>query len=142
MSGEKLELIRGAAESSLEAFIKLIAPHRMLGSIHQELIGWWTRQEGKTHQLCLLPRGHQKSMLIAYRVAWEITRSPSTTVLYISSTANLAEKQLKAVQDILTSPIYRRIWPEMINDQEGKRERWTTSEISVDHPKRKLEGGS
>ena len=141
MSGsDKLTTLREAAESSLVSFIKLVAPQRMLGSIHEELIGWWTRQDAKTHQLCLLPRGHQKSILIAYRVAWEITRDPSTTILYISSTANLAEKQLKAIQDILESPIYRRFWPEMVNEQEGKRERWTTSEISVDHPTRKLEG--
>jgi hypothetical protein len=136
----KLTAIREEAESSLESFIKLVAPHRMLGSIHRELIGWWHRQDAKTHQLCLLPRGHQKSILIAYRVAWEITRNPATTVLYISSTANLAEKQLKAVQDIITSPVYRRIWPEMVKQQEGKRERWTTSEIAVDHPIRKTEG--
>lgn len=78
--------------------------------------------------------------MIAYRVAWEITRNPDTTVLYISSTSNLAEKQLKAVKDILTCNIYRRYWPEMINLDEGKRERWTATEISVDHPKRKEEG--
>ena len=137
---DKIKQIKEAAETSLESFIKLVAPHRLLGGIHKDLIGWWTRQDARTHQLCLLPRGHQKSILIAYRVAWEITRDPSTTILYISSTANLAEKQLKAIQDILESPIYRRFWPEMINQTEGKRERWTTSEISVDHPKRKLEG--
>jgi phage terminase large subunit-like protein len=137
---EKLQEIREAAESSLLSFIHLVAPQRMLGGIHEELISWWCRQDAKTHQLVLLPRGHQKSMLIAYRVAWEITRNPATTILYISSTANLAEKQLKAVQDILTSAIYSRIWPEMVAKQEGKRERWTTCEISVDHPLRKTEG--
>lgn len=136
----KLEQLREEAEASLLSFIRLIAPQRVLGLLHEELIGWWTRQESKTHQLCLLPRGHQKSMLIAYRVAWEITRSPSTTILYISSTANLAEKQLKAIKDILTSPIYRRVWPEMLDEMEGRRETWNAGEISVDHPTRKKEG--
>lgn len=77
--------------------------------------------------------------MIAYRVAWAITKNPAIRVLYISSTANLAEKQLKFVKDILTSPIYKRYWPEMVNDEEGRREKWTSSEISVDHPKRKDE---
>ena len=78
--------------------------------------------------------------MIAYRVAWWITKNPEVTILYISSTANLAEKQLKAIQDVLTCSAYTRYWPEMVNPQEGRREKWTAGEISVDHPKRKLEG--
>jgi hypothetical protein len=128
------------AENDLLYFIKLIAPQRVLGSIHEDLIRWWERSEKKSHQLVLLPRAHQKSILMAYRVAWWITKYPDTTILYISSTANLAEKQLKAVKDILASKIYRRYWPEMVEAQEGKREAWNNTEISVDHPKRKLEG--
>ena len=88
----------------------------------------------------LLPRDHQKSAMIAYRVAHHITKNPEATVLYVSATANLAEKQLKAVKDVLLSDIYRFYWPEMVNEMEGKRERWAADEISVDHPKRKAEG--
>lgn len=78
--------------------------------------------------------------MVAYRTAWHITRNPDTTILYVSATSNLAEKQLKFIKDILTSDVYRRYWPEMVNLDEGKRERWTNTEISVDHPKRKQEG--
>lgn len=73
---------------------------------------------------------------MAYRVAWYITKNPAIRVLYVSSTANLAIKQLKFIKDILTSKTYRRYWPEMINEDEAKREKWTESEISVDHPAR------
>jgi len=90
--------------------------------------------------MVLLPRDHAKSRMIAYRVAWEITRCPWIRILYISATANLAEKQLKMIKDILTSPIYTRYWPDMIAPEEGKREKWTNSEISVDHPSRREEG--
>lgn len=131
--------IRQIAESSLEAFITLIHPHRVLGHVHKELLAWWTRQDGKNYQLVLLPRDHGKSAMVAYRVAWEITRNPAVRVLYISSTANLAEKQLKFIKDILTSPIYTKYWPEMVHPDEGKREKWSSTEISVDHPKRKAE---
>ena len=78
--------------------------------------------------------------MVAYRVAWEITRNPAVTILYISSTAGLAEKQLKFIKDILDSPIYRRYWPNMTHPDEGKREKWTSTEIMVDHPLRKKEG--
>ncbi len=136
----KHEEVKQAAEDSLLAFIRLIAPHRVLSPCHIELIRWWTREDAKSHQLTLMPRDHQKSALIAYRVAWTITKRPESTVLYISSTANLAEKQLKFIKDIFTSKIYRRYWPEMVNLDEGRREKWTSSEISVDHPIRKQEG--
>lgn len=131
--------IRQTAEADLEAFIRLVHPQRVLGGVHRELIQWWTRADAKSHQMTLLPRDHMKSALIAYRVAWEITKNPTIRVLYISSTANLAEKQLGFIKQILTCPVYSKYWPEMINPEEGKREKWTNSEISVDHPLRKLE---
>ena len=134
------DIIRTAAEDDLLRFIQLVAPHRVLGACHKELIKWWTRDDAKDCQMVLLPRDHQKSAMMAYRVAWEITKNPAITILYISSTSGLAEKQLKMIKDILTSPIYRRYWPEMVLPDEGKREKWTEREISVDHPKRKEEG--
>lgn len=135
----RVDQIREAAEADLVNFIKLVHPMRVLGSVHEEVIRWWTRQDAKSHQLLLLPRDHCKSSLVAYRVAWELTKNPHYRILYISSTANLAEKQLGFIKQILTSDIYRRFWPEMVNAEESKREKWTTSEISVDHPKRKAE---
>lgn len=127
------------AEQSLEEFIKLVHPKRLLGNIHREVINWWTRSDAKNYQLLLLPRDHGKSALIAYRVAWEITKDPTLRVLFISSTSNLATKQLKFIKDILVSDIYRLYWPEMVHKEEVKREKWTEREISVDHPLRKEE---
>ena len=132
--------IAEAAEADLTTFIKLVAPKRLLGHVHEDLIQWWTREGAHTHQLVLLPLGHQKSAMIAYRVAWEITRNPATTILYASATSGLAEQQLKMIKDILVSPIYRRYWPEMVKPSEGQREKWTNGEIAVDHPLRKEEG--
>jgi hypothetical protein len=43
------------------------------------------------------------------------------------------------MKDILTSDTYRLYWPEMVEKEEAKREKWTEREISVDHPKRKEE---
>lgn len=136
---DRIAEIREAAERDLATFIQLVHPMRVLGACHLELIDWWEREDKHSHQLVLLPRDHMKSALVAYRVAWYITRDPTLRVLYISSTANLAEKQLKFIKDILTSKIYRRYWPTMVNLDEGRRERWTATEISVDHPRRKEE---
>lgn len=140
MSVDKYQAVRQAAEADLETFIKLVAPHILLGSIHKEILRWWQREEAKTAQLLLLPRGHMKSKLVAYRAAWWITKNPDTTIMYLSATSDLAEAQLYQIKQILDSPIYRRYWPEMTNVEEGKREKWNVAEIAVDHPKRKAEG--
>lgn len=131
--------VREAAEADLEKFIRLVHPKRVLGAVHSDVIKFWGRPGSKSHQLLLLPRDHQKSALVAYRVAWEITRHPAVRILYISSTSNLATKQLKFIKDILTSDIYRYYWPDMVLPDEAKREKWTETEISVDHPLRKAE---
>lgn len=140
MSKATIDQIRLAAENDLSVFIKLVAPQLLLGNIHEEVIRWWTKEDAKANQLLLLPRGHLKSKLIALRTAWWITKNPETTILYVSATADLAEKQLYAIKQILDSPIYRRYWPDMLHPEEGKREKWAVAEICVDHPKRKLEG--
>lgn len=134
-----LDDIREAAEQDLVTFIRLVAPQRVLGSVHEELCRWWNREDAKTHQLTLLPRDHGKSAMIAYRVAWELTRDPTLRVLYISATSNLAQKQLSFIKSIFTSDIHRRYWPDYVHYDEGKREKWTMTEISLDHPKRKAE---
>lgn len=136
----KQDMIREAAEGDLETFIRLVSPKNVMGSVHEELCRWWTREDASTHQIVMLPRDHGKSRYVGYRVAWHITRHPDCRILYVSATANLAEKQLKFIKDILTSDVYRRYWPNMVNEDENKREKWTQNEISVDHPLRKEEG--
>ena len=131
--------IRELAESDLYTFACLVNPNREYGEIHKKVFRWL--MDDKTpNQLLLLPRAHMKSHCIAVWCAWWITKNPETTILYISATAELAESQLYAIKNILTSPVYKRYWPEMVNKDEGKREKWSTTAISVDHPKRKEEG--
>lgn len=133
--------VKNVAEMDLLFFAQLVNPHRVYGALHEELFRWLAQeQEDDTNQLVLLPRGHQKSHCIAVWCAWWITKHPETTILYLSATSRLAEKQLYAIKAIMTSDIYTRYWPDMIHPDEGKREKWTTTEVSVDHPKRKEEG--
>jgi hypothetical protein len=132
--------IRQAAESDLEVFIGLIAPHLLLGECHRELIRWWTSSSRKDNVMILLPRAHLKSQLIALKTLWELTKDPTETILYVSATSDLAEQQLALIKNFMTSRTYMKYWPDMIEQNEGKRERWTASEIIVDHPLRKKEG--
>ena len=137
---DKYDAIREAAEANVLTFVKLVAPYMHLGAIHEELLLWATRQEGLDNKLILMPRDHLKSKMAAFIAAWWLTKDPTETILYVSSTASLAEKQLGQIKGILESATYRRYWPDMINVEEGKRARWNTEEIIVDHPLRKAEG--
>jgi phage terminase large subunit-like protein len=126
---------RTLAETDFEEFIRLVQPKRCLANCHIEAIRFIT-SEG-SHKLVLLPREHQKSTLAGLWTAWRLTKDPTLRILYISSTSNLATKQLKFIKDILTSATYSLYWPDMVNKEEAKREQWTQREISLDHPARK-----
>jgi hypothetical protein len=132
----RVDEVREAAEADLATFIRLVDRNRVLGHIHEDVLRWWGRQSSK-HQLLLLPRDHMKSALVAFRVAWKVTKDPILRVLYVSSTSNLAVKQLGFIKAIFTSKVYARYWPDHVNPDEGKRAKWTENEIAFDHPLRK-----
>lgn len=132
--------IRKTAEGDLLYFAQYVSPLRIYGDIHEEVFRWLSSEDSTTNQLLLLARGHQKSHCMAVWCAWWLTRHPEATILYISATAELAEQQLVAIKNILDSEIYRMTWPDMIDPEEGRREKWSATKICVDHPARKLEG--
>ena len=136
---DSIEEIRIRAENDLEFFISLVAPTQVLGDCHREALEWWSREDAKAFQLLLFPRDHGKSRLVAYRVAQALAKDPTLRVLYISATANLAEKQLGFIKGLIDSPIFKRYWPEHLHVEEGKRTKWTNTEIGLDHPLRKKE---
>lgn len=138
---------RELALNDLYFFARLVNPGYVYGDIHKEIFLWmqnyslYGKDEGQsTNKLIMLPRAHLKSHMVATWASWIITRHPEVTMLYVSATSGLAETQLYAIKNILTSSVYRRYFPEYIHPQEGKRERWNTTTVSIDHPKRRQEG--
>lgn len=139
--------IRQRGREDLYYFARLVNPGYMYGEIHREIFRWMMDYElyGSgddltNNKLIMLPRGHLKSHMVATWCAWIITRHPEVTMLYLSATAELAETQLFAIQNILGSTIYRRYYPEYIHPQEGLREKWSVKKLSIDHPERRLQG--
>ena len=131
--------IKATAESDLFYFASLVGPQRVYGEVHERVFRFLQKESNALNQLLLLPRGHLKSHCLAVWTAWWVTKHPDTTVLYISATAQLAEDQLYAIKCILESEIYTRYWPEMLEREEGKRSKWSTTAINVDHPTRQKE---
>ncbi len=144
---EEAKEIRDTAFNDLWYFAKLVNPGYVYGDIHRKIFKWMENyslfgqgEQQSTNKLIMLPRGHLKSHMVATWAAWIITRHPEITILYLSATAELAEKQLFAIQNILASAVYQRYFPEYINPQEGKREKWSQRKFSIDHEKRRIEG--
>lgn len=139
--------IRERAMNDLAFFAKLVNPGYMYGQIHLDIFKWleeytlYGRGDGLTaNKLIMLPRAHLKSHIVATWAAWLIVRHPEVTILYVSATSGLAETQLSAIKNILTSTTFMRYFPEYIRQEEGKRAKWNSSTIIIDHKQRKKEG--
>lgn len=132
--------IKTLCENDLKAFVALVAPQRMLGHCHLDLLDFFSdsHQEG-SHKLALWPRSHQKSFLIALWCAHRLITKPEATILYASATASLAYLQLGSIKQTLMSPIVSLYWQGLCNPEEGKRELWRQDQIAVDHWKRREE---
>ena len=135
----EIDEIRELAENDLYTFACLVNPQYLYGEIHKEVFKWLQHSTSPS-QLLLLPRAHMKSHCTAVWTAWWLTKYPEVTILYISATSTLAESQLYAIKNMLTCKQYKTYWPNMIEPEEGKRDKWSASAIAVDHPKRKAEG--
>lgn len=141
---EKAKEIRERAKQDLNYFAALVNPNYVYGGVHREIYRWMQEytlfgksEEITANKLIMLPRGHLKSHMVATWAAWMIVRHPEITMLYLSATAKLAETQLYAIKNILDGAAFKRYFPEYIHPQEALRERWSTTEIIIDHQERK-----
>lgn len=139
--------VRERAKCDLVFFARLVNPGYMYGSVHEEIYRWMQDytlfgkgDDQTSNKLIMLPRAHLKSHMVATWCAWMALRHPEITVLYLSATAELAISQLYAIQNILGGSKFMRFFPEYIHPQEGKREKWCSTSVMIDHPIRSREG--
>lgn len=144
---QKAKDVRERAKNDLYYFATLVNPGYMYGSVHREIFRWMEEyslfgqgDELTSNKLIMLPRAHLKSHMVATWAAWIIVRHPEVTMLYVSATAELAETQLFAIQNILSSNVFSQFFPEYVNPRDGLREKWSGRKISVDHPERRKQG--
>jgi hypothetical protein len=139
--------VRERAKSDLYYFARLVNPGYMYGEVHREIFRWMQDynlfgqgDDFSANKLIMLPRAHLKSHMVAVWCAWIIMKHPEVTMLYVSATAELAETQLYAIQNILDSKRFKRFFPEYIHPQEGLREKWSVKKMTIDHPFRSEQG--
>lgn len=139
-TSKPLSQIREECEGDFWEFMRFINPHYIYGDIHEDCCRWFGSKEARDHQLLLMPRAHLKSHIIAGYCAWQLTRDPTTTMVYLSAGQDLAKAQMMAIKGMLTCDLYTLLWPEMLNPDEGKRSKWSSEAINIDHPLRKERG--
>ncbi len=138
--GTELEELKSFYEADLFEFAQYINPTYMYGDCHEEIFSMLGSNKPASHELYLLPRDHLKSHCIACWCAWQITKEPWSTIVYLSAGESLASNQLYAIKGMFQSDQYRLLWPEMFNEVEGKRDKWAAFAINTDHPSRKERG--
>lgn len=138
---------RELCKEDLWVFAQTMNPTYLYGDIHRKIYKWMQEyslfglgDELTSNKLVMLPRAHLKSHMVATWAAWIITRHPEITILYVSATSNLAEKQLFDIQNLMESGPYQHFFPEYIHPQKGKRTTWNTNAMIIDHPARAREG--
>jgi hypothetical protein len=144
---EKSKEVRDRALNDLYFFACLVNPGYMYGEVHKEIFQWLQEytlagagQSLTSNKLIMLPRAHLKSHMVATWCAWIIARHPEITILYVSATAELAITQLYDIKNILGGTVFQRYFPEYLHPQEGKRAKWSSTSVIVDHPRRVQEG--
>lgn len=144
---EEIRELRQSCIEDLRVFARTMNPGYVYGDIHMDLFKWMMEYslfgegDGLTaNKLIMLPRAHLKSHMVAVWCSWIITRHPEVTILYLSATSELAETQLYAIQNIMGSSRYLKLFPEYIDPSKGTREKWNTKKISIDHVQRSIEG--
>ena len=93
----KQEQLKKHLELDLWAFARYINPHYCYGEIHEEVFRWLSLPNAGDHQLLLMPRAHLKSHCIAVWCVWQITRDPTSTIVYLSAGEDLATIQVGAI---------------------------------------------
>ena len=138
---DTVTLIRTLCEESFYDYIRTVAPYAVMGQVHKDFCEFLQHNpDHASYLLGLLPRGHRKSFIIGMYCCWRIMKNPAITILYYSSTTDLAEKQLRSIKQTLESKLHQKLWPSLIDPVEGNREKWSASEICVDDPIRAKEG--
>lgn len=138
---DTVTLIRTLCEESFYDYIRTVAPYAVMGQVHKDFCEFLQHNPDRaSYLLGLLPRGHRKSFIIGMYCCWRIMKNPAITILYYSSTTDLAEKQLRSIKQTLESKLHQKLWPSLIDPVEGNRDKWSSSEICVDDPIRAKEG--
>jgi predicted phage terminase large subunit-like protein len=112
------EALRRKARNSFSTFYRWMNPQFDL-PWHAKLVceEYESCFQGTHKKLCVsMPPGHAKSFITNHFIAWVLGHDPDCRVITTSYSDRLVRRNCQAVQDIMTSDLYRRVFPEISID--------------------------
>ena len=79
-----------------------------------------------------IPPRYSKTELIIHFVAWGMAHYPDSNFIYTSYSHSLAAKQTAIIRDIISLPMYRRLFGVEISDTTSAKDNFETTSISRD----------
>lgn len=143
LSAEELEELEGIVSDLAErkrvqrlrdnliSFCLHMEPAYMVGNHHQRLANLLEDIEARRKdRICVsIPPRHGKSHLVStYFAAWYVGRNPSHKLMLVSRTTDLAVDFGRKVRNLIDSPLYREVFPDVKLATDSKSAgRWNTN---------------
>ena len=67
--------------------------------------------------LQLYPRNHMKSTMVKVWIVWKLVQNPLFCIGLFSKTTGLSKKQLSSIKGMLTTPLLRELYPDIIPER-------------------------
>ena len=123
--------VQRARQTDLIEFCKAMQPDYKVGRHHRILADQLMALEnGSKDRVCVnMPPRHGKSQLVSvYYPAWFLGRNPGKKVMMVSHTTDLAVDFGRKVRNIIGSPEFAQIFPDVVLAADSKSAgRWNTS---------------
>jgi len=85
-------------------------------------------QRGQTKKLRIhIPPRYGKTEMAIHFVAWSMARYPSSNFMYLSYAHSLAADQTAIIRDIMSMPIYRKLFGVEISDTSFAKDKFSTN---------------
>jgi len=127
VSDFKLLAMRQVLESYWE-FRRKICGYKDFDELHRTLVDPFLTAPHR-NKLLIIPRNHLKSSAIMAYISWRLIQNPNLSILYESSVYQQAQRYVREISNIMTSPEFKLIF----GNWEG--EKWTDSELIVSRRK-------
>lgn len=93
--------------------------------------GWLAgKLQPNVDRLILVPRGHMKSTFMKIKVVQLILQNPMIRIGLFSRTASLVEEQLADIKRLLSTPLLRRYFPDLLPEPGLNYKNWDRSTLN------------
>jgi len=126
--------LRARALKSTYVFSRSVCQFtRLKPSLHGAMAQWIDSAKNKPIRKCgVAPRGHYKTSVwtIGHKLRLA-TQDPQRRILLLNETQDNTEKWIGKMQAIVTSPVYRWLFPDKVPDFSDRKVRWNKVQLEL-----------